>query len=159
MPATHLSPPQGGDASSPPQGGNAPSAGAVTSSASTSKGTKHYYDIENLEEDGTNFVFWKYRVQIVLEIQDLWPIVDGTYPKPADPTATAKWSCKDREARAQITLTLKNEPLNSVLVATSAKDCWEKLLARYEGKGEQRIIHLIDKVFRSTLSNTEPLEP
>ena len=34
-----------------------------------------------------------------------------------------------------------------------------QLLVRYEGKGEQKIIQLIDKVFRSILSVSGPLEP
>jgi gag-polypeptide of LTR copia-type len=49
--------------------------------------------------------------------------------------------------------------LNSVLSVTSAKQCWEKLSAHYKGQGEQCIIHLINKVFRSTFSDTEPLKP
>jgi hypothetical protein len=99
---------------------------------------------------------------MVLELRELWGLVDGTVAKPAA-TATAAdiadWSSKDREARAQITLTLKDEPLNSVLFATTAKECWDRLLARYEGKGEQKIVYLIDEVFRTTISDSEPLEP
>jgi hypothetical protein len=99
---------------------------------------------------------------MVLELRGLWGLVDGTTTKP-DPAAAAddiaEWNLKDREARAQIALTLKDEPLNSVLTAKTAKGCWEKLSARYDGEGEQRIVHLIDEVFRATLSDTEPLEP
>jgi LTR polyprotein gag-polypeptide-like protein len=54
---------------------------------------------------------------------------------------------------------LKDEPLNSVLDATTAKDCWDRSASHYEGKGEQRIVHLINKVFCKTLSNSEALEP
>jgi len=39
------------------------------------------------------------------------------------------------EAQAQLTLTLKDEPLSGVLHATSAADIWDKLNCRYEGKG------------------------
>jgi len=39
------------------------------------------------------------------------------------------------EAQAQLTLTLKDEPLSGVLHATSAADIWDKLNRRYEGKG------------------------
>jgi len=99
---------------------------------------------------------------MVLELRGLWGIVDGTTTKPDSSASSddkADWASKDREARAQITLTLKDEPLNSVLTSTSAKQCWEQLSACYEGKGEQCIIHLIDEVFCSTFSKSEPLEP
>jgi Pol polyprotein/LTR polyprotein gag-polypeptide-like protein len=54
---------------------------------------------------------------------------------------------------------LKDELLNSVLDATTAKDCWDRLASCYEGKGEQRIVHLIGEVFCKTLFNSEALEP
>jgi gag-polypeptide of LTR copia-type len=124
-----------------PQGGNAPSAGAVTPSSNT-KGHPHLFNIPYLKDNGNNFVFWKYQVQIVLELWDLWGIIDGTTKKP-DSSATAKekadWESKDQEACMQISLTLKDEPLNSVLSVTSAKQCWEKLSAYYKGQGEQCI--------------------
>jgi hypothetical protein len=99
---------------------------------------------------------------MVLELHDLWALVDGSKTKPdkkADATGYADWISKDREAQAQITLTLKDEPLNLVLFATNAKDCWDKLSERYKGKGEQKIVYLIDEVFWSTLSKSDPLEP
>jgi hypothetical protein len=67
---------------------------------------------------------------MVLELWDLWPLVDGTSPKPVprvNPDATAASPDRDRDARAHITLTLKDEPLNSVLDASTAKDAWNKL--------------------------------
>jgi LTR polyprotein gag-polypeptide-like protein len=136
---------------SPPQGRNAPSTGAVTQA---SKGNPCLYDIPYLEDDGNNYTFWKFCSQMVLNLCDLWTTVDGTITQPAQSAPQdkwAKWSCNDCEARAQITLTLKDEPLNSVLDATTAKDCWDRLASCYEGKGEQRIVHLIDKVFYKTL--------
>jgi hypothetical protein len=59
----------------------------------------------------------------------------------------------------QIILTLKDEPLSTVATSTFAKSHWEKLSVRYEGREDQRIIHLIDQVFWGTLSNSEPLQP
>src|SRR6266702_1203419 len=57
-----------------------------------------------------------------------------------DATTHAEWAHKDQKAFAQITLTLKDKPFNSVLFATTAKECWDKLSERYEGKGEQKIV-------------------
>ena len=110
----------------------------------------HMFDIPFLDDSGSNFAFWRFRVCMVLELHDLWALVDGSKTKPdekADATGYADWISKDRKARAQITLTLKDEPLNSVLFATNAKDCWDKLSECYEGKGEQKIVYLINEVF------------
>ena len=82
------------------------------------------FDIPFLDDDGSSFAFWKFRVRMVLELCDLWDFVNSTSTKPdpsADAATHAEWTYKDHEARAQITLTLKDEPLNSVLFTSTAK--------------------------------------
>jgi transposase InsO family protein len=135
----------------------------TSTSSSTSKASTRLYDIPHLENDGSNYVYWKIQLQAILEMQDLWEIVEGTDVQPdssAPASERADWAKRDRAARAQIVLTLKQEPLSVLaLTSTSAKSHWTKLSIRYEGKGEQRMLHLIDEIFRGTLSESEPLQP
>jgi len=80
------------------------------------------YDIPSLENDAANFQTWKFRITTVLDIRGLLPIVEGTLKCPTESQSEeyANWQKLDKEARAQICLTLKDEPLNGVLhVATS----------------------------------------
>src|SRR5258708_8218000 len=103
-----------------PLGGNAPSAGAMTQA---SKGNPRLYDVPYLEDDGSNFAFWKFRTQTVLGLCDLWTTVNGTITEPAQsapPEEKDRGSHNYREAHAQITLTFKHEPLHSLLNATPA---------------------------------------
>jgi hypothetical protein len=150
------------------RGGNTPSA---TPSLESSKELEHsarLYDIPPLEDDGKNYVCWKFRTETLLKLWDLWGIVNGDVPKP-DPSsasdnderaaAAAEWSHKDLEARAQITLTLKDDPLRSVLDATTAKECWDKLSAWYMAKWEPQIYSLLRRVIKREFSDGEPLEP
>jgi len=69
------------------------------------------------------------------------------------------WNCHNKEAKAQITLTLSDEPLSGVIHAVSAADAWDKLNCQYEGQGHQTITQLIGKIFRTTFMNDSPLEP
>ncbi|KIK12904.1 hypothetical protein PISMIDRAFT_18377 [Pisolithus microcarpus 441] len=136
---------------------------ATTSlSAKSSHASSHLYDIPSLDDEGSNFQTWKYRVEMILDVRGLWDIVGGTSttaPDPnADPAGHAEWLLKDKEARAQITLTLKDEPLSGVLHATTAAQVWTKLCQRYEGKGKQTIAYLIGELFRGTLSDDSPME-
>lgn len=119
------------------------------------------YDVPSLDDEGKNFTMWRYRVEMVLRVRKLWRIVTGDEPKPgeSEPDQLADWSERDQEAKAQVTLTLANEPLSGVLHATSAKDVWDKLLERYEGRGKQTIAYLISELFRATLSDESDLEP
>ena len=87
-------------------------------------GSNRLYDIPSLENDAANFQTWKFRITTVLDIRGLLSIVDGTHQCPAASNAKehARWQKLDKEARAQICLMLKDEPLNGVLhVATRKK--------------------------------------
>lgn len=118
-------------------------------------------DIPSLEDDGSNFQTWKFRIRTMLELRGLAGHIDSTVKTPdgSDTTKLEEFKRNDREARAQIALTLKDEPLNGVLHATTAKETWDKLNARYEGTGKQTIVLLLTELFRSTLSDESLLEP
>jgi hypothetical protein len=106
-----------------------------------------------------DYPHWKFRIQLVLEVRELWTVVDGTFPKPnatTDSIEYADWCYKDREARLQIVLTLRDGPLTVVMGAKTAKEFWDRLSARYEGK---EILHLMDVLYPRTFSEFEPLEP
>ena len=116
------------------------------------------YDILSLENDAANFQTWKFRITTVLDIQG---IVDRTLKCPTESQSEeyACWQKLDKEARAQICLTLKDEPLNGVLHVATSKEAWDKLCECYEGKGKQTQAYLIGELFWNTLSDESPLEP
>ena len=98
----------------------------------------------------------------ILKVRGLWTIVNGTLPKPdqtTSPDIIADWDLKNIEAHTQIILSLKDGSILIVLDTPDAKDVWTKLNVRYEGLGDQRVIQLINEVFRVMLSDSEPLEP
>jgi hypothetical protein len=132
----------------------------ASSSTKVSQASSRLYDVPSLENDGSNFQTWKYRVMTVLRIRRLWDITEGkeTKPDPTKPDELEEWLLKDGEALAQITLTLKDEPLSGVLHVKSAAEAWKKLCERYEGKGKQTIAYLIRELFRGTLSEDSPME-
>jgi len=134
----------------------------VASTASVkSAGTSRLYDVPSLEDDGTNYQMWKFRVRMVLGVRGLWKVVTGDEAQPDEvthPVEHEDWLSRDREALAQITLTLKDEPLSGVLYTTTSADAWKKLSERYEGKGKQSIAYLISELFRNTLSDDESME-
>ncbi|TFY53550.1 hypothetical protein EVJ58_g9393 [Rhodofomes roseus] len=128
--------------------------------ANSKSGSTRLYDIQSLEDDGSNFQTWKYRVTKVLQVRGLWTVVSGeeTDPGVSQPLDHSDWLRRDQEAHAQITLTLKDEPLNGVIHTATAKEAWDKLNVRYEGAGKQHIAYLISELFRNTLTDESPLE-
>jgi len=139
---------------------SASSASTATRSGKGTQASSRLYDISSLENDGSNFQTWKYRIKTILDIRGLWEIVSGAEAKPdgKDAAQLADWELRDKEARAQITLTLKDEPLSGVLHATMAAEIWKKLNERYEGQGKQTIAFLIGKLFRGTLLDDSAME-
>ena len=92
---------------------------------------------------------WKYRICTVLDICGLLNIAEGKEQYPSQILVTemdndaAKahaaqiekikdWDRRNKEAKAQITLTLSDEPLSKVIHAVSAADAWNKLNCQYE---------------------------
>ena len=96
---------------------------AASAATVKSNGSSRLYDVPSLEDNGTNFQMWKFRVRMILGVRGLWKIVNGDETKPDEtthPTKSEEWLPKDREALAQITLTLKDEPLSGVLYTTTS---------------------------------------
>jgi hypothetical protein len=144
-----------------PRGGKSPSVGTTIHSVGYNDDSR-LYDFSHLEDDGNNYVSWKHQTRGALRILGLWGIVNGDIPMP-EPSAPSderdEWSYKDLEAQAQITHTLNDRPLNYILDATTAKECWDKLSVWFKRRWEPQIGLLTDKVFRSTLSDSEPIGP
>jgi hypothetical protein len=144
------------------QSEDSPSAGAMTPSLASLASRKPPYVIPPLENDGNNYIFWKLRTQTFFELWNLWNIVNGDLPIPGPSVSSderAEWLYKDKEARAQIKLILDDEPLYYVRDALTAKECWDMLSVWYKNMWTPRIPLLVDKVFRSKLSDSKPLGP
>jgi gag-polypeptide of LTR copia-type len=105
---------------------------------------------------------WKFCIETTLDLHEIWSMVDSTFSKPdpaVDPDSTEDWRWKNKEAFVQITMMLKDEPLNSVIGSKSAKEAWDKLCIWYEGSGKQCIIHLLNDIFHTVFNESEPMEP
>ena len=70
------------------------------------------------------------RAQTVLGVRHLWSVVSGEDPKldaATHPDKLEEWLVKDKEAHAQLMLTLKDKPLSGVLYSTTSAEVWKKL--------------------------------
>ena len=119
------------------------------------------YEIPILE-DTEGFTHWHFCMKLVLQDCGLLSVVDRTYVKPdatADPNSYADWVSSDTKAKLQIATTLCKGALNIILQASSTKDCWERLIAWYQGKGGRRVAYLMQSFYCTMLMDTEPMEP
>ena len=139
------------------------------------KTSRHLYNIPILEENSTNFQTWKYQICTVLNIHELLNIAEGKEQCPLQILVTGTgnnatkahatqiekiedWDHQNKEVKAQITLTLSDEPLSEMIHAGSAANAWDKLNYWYEGQGYQTIAQLIGEIFCTTFTNNSPLK-
>jgi len=127
------------------------------------------YDIPALDDIGSNYDDWKYRISTVLKLRGLFGIVKGTEKCPpeaaTDPkdqvTVTAaynRWQTRNHQALAEITLTLKKEPLQIIKRYQLTLEIWDYLEDHYKGRGQHTMAWLLGDIFRTTLVDTVPME-
>ncbi|OSX59695.1 hypothetical protein POSPLADRAFT_1035274 [Postia placenta MAD-698-R-SB12] len=118
------------------------------------------YNIPLLENEGSNFQQWKYRVGWVLRIHGLYLLIDGTEKDPGTTNLVLQeaWCLRNYEALTQITLMLKDKPLSSVMHMEITKDTWDTLNRRYKGVRKQTIAYLVSDLFQGMLNDEIALE-
>src|SRR5882672_6899922 len=91
-----------------------------------------YDETKRLNENGSNWTFWKTRIIPYLKGSKLWPYIAGTIPKP-DATETeklVKWEEIDSQALSTIVMNIAPN-VQARLDCSSAKATWDGLLSRY----------------------------
>jgi hypothetical protein len=146
------------DATPPHTSGNASQSGAVVMSMQPSH---QQYEVPRLNDEGEKYMPWSHTMMLLLRCCGLWDIVSSAAQAPnltTDPDAHADWYSKDQEALLQIIVTLKDGPHNGILDATSLKQCWDMLAKCYCAKGNQGAVHLMEKFFNTSLTDSEPIQ-
>ena len=149
-------------ANNPPTSAQNSSTGQTSAATTSITKYKSRHEVPPLSDDGSDYGQWSFCTKLILESRDLWGLVTGTVIKPdqtSDPTGFAEWSQRDRDAKIQIALSLKQGPFNTIASANTAKECWDKLADRFCGKGEQRVAYLMEELFHSVFTEAESLEP
>ena len=93
--------------------------------------------------DGNGWNLWKHKFQCAMIAVDLWDVVSEVAPG-AEATAAVRdvFAKRDRKAWAEISLHLADSQLPLVMSCGTAKEAWDALCARYEGKSTQNVIFL-----------------
>ena len=73
----------------------------------------------------TNYLSWRKQVSIYFHVMDIYQYVDGSTPKPTDPTHLATWTRNDYEAKAAIMTFLSQDFMYLASDDTTAKDAWK----------------------------------
>jgi len=127
------------------------------------------YNIPLLDNSGSNYDDWKFRVSALLKMKGLIGIVRGTEKCPsekvADPkdqvavTATFdKWHAWNDQAFGEIIMTLKKEPSRKIRRFELASEVWNHLESFYQGKGQHKVAQLFVDIFKGCFADTISME-
>src|SRR5215472_4376308 len=120
--------------------------------------------------DETNYTSWKFKMRMVLELQDLWNVVDGSGEIPAQPVddegedgSVIKMEIREYERRARkayllIAMALSDQQLVHIRTCKTGKEAWEKLSEVHEAKGLAARLFLRRKFFTLAKSAGESMQ-
>ena len=91
-----------------------------------------YDESERLNENGSNWTFWKTRIVPYLKGSKLWPYISGTTPRPGATETDKLIRWEEINAQALSTILLNIAPnVQDRLDCSSAKTAWDGLVSRY----------------------------
>src|SRR5882672_5894365 len=87
---------------------------------------------EQLNDDGSNWMFWRTRITPYLKGSRLWPYISGVTRRPTDtePEKLAKWEEVDAQALSMILMNIVPN-VQAGLDCSSAKAAWDRLTSHY----------------------------
>ena len=91
-----------------------------------------YDESEQLNENRSNWTFWRTRIIHYLKGSKLWPYISGTFPKPniAEEDKYNKWEEVDAQALSTILMNITPN-VQAGLDCSSSKAAWDRLLSQY----------------------------
>ncbi|MCO5570299.1 hypothetical protein L7F22_024017 [Adiantum nelumboides] len=102
-----------------------------------------------------NYGSWKFKMQTLLMIKNMWKIVMGEEPRPAHGDQRNDWDRRALQAQGLININVKDTLVGYIRSATSAKEAWDILARRFEGKSIIKVMHLKSKLNEATKSSSE----
>jgi len=90
-----------------------------------------YEESERLDENGSNWNFWKTRITVYLKGMRQWSYITGTAMKPTkEPEKLEGWEENDAQALSTILMNITPNA-QARLDCTSSKSVWDGLVAQY----------------------------
>ncbi|MCO5564611.1 hypothetical protein L7F22_018276 [Adiantum nelumboides] len=94
-------------------------------------------------------------MQTLLMIKNMWKIVMGEEPRPTHGDQRNDWDRRALQAQGLININVKDTLVGYIQSATSAKEAWDILARRFEGKSIIKVMHLKSKLNEATKSSSE----
>jgi hypothetical protein len=105
--------------------------------------------MEDRLQGAQNFVTWKERVTMVLDVNDVLDHVDDKVAAPIDAVALVTWKKGEAKAKSILLYGVKDHIIPHLTGKNSAKEMWVALNDLYQSKNENMVMVLKERL-RST---------
>ena len=110
--------------------------------------------------DGSNFINWKFKMQMLMEGYGVWTIVKGDEEKPDVTTGARKTHIQDREkcknkAKVLLCMSVKDNIIPHSREAKTSDTTWTMLKALYETSNTNHILFLKTKLLSIKMDGNE----
>lgn len=127
--------------------------------------TTHKIDISHVTKfDGSYYNIWKHRLTLIFKAEKLWPIVSGSEPLPAAPSAAevaagtpalpttgvgsiSAWEDKDALSLTIINNCLENNIVSHIQSCKTAHLAWQELERLFESQDAVTKMYLKDRLY------------
>jgi hypothetical protein len=110
--------------------------------------------------DGSNFINWKFKMQMLMEGYGVWNIAKGTEVKPdaAAGATTAQiqdWEKRENKAKVLLRMSVKDSIIPHIREATTSVATWTMLKSLYETSNTNHILFLKTKLLGIKMDGNE----
>lgn len=109
----------------------------------------------HLLDEASNFVPWKLRLQNLLEMEDLWYLVEKVVVPPTDPKDVAEHNKKAVVAKRILLDSVKNHLIPHIVGKNTAKEMYDALGTLYQSVNISRKMLLKNKLNATRASKTD----
>ncbi|UYV79312.1 hypothetical protein LAZ67_17002102 [Cordylochernes scorpioides] len=112
------------------------------------------HDVTLDKLDGYNYSLWSFKIEMLLQKEDLWEVVTENIPD----EPKIEWKKKDSKARAIINLSIADSQIVHVKNLLTAKATWDTLKNIYERKTLSGKIYLLRKLYSLKLEEDKDMQ-
>ncbi|UYV82302.1 hypothetical protein LAZ67_21001661 [Cordylochernes scorpioides] len=112
------------------------------------------HDVTLNKLDGYNYSLWSFKIEMLLQKEDLWEVVTENIPD----EPKIEWKKKDSKARAIINLSIADSQIVHVKNLLTAKATWDTLKNIYERKTLSGKIYLLRKLYSLKLEEDKDMQ-
>ncbi|UYV76700.1 hypothetical protein LAZ67_14001823 [Cordylochernes scorpioides] len=112
------------------------------------------HDVTLNKLDGYNYSLWFFKIEMLLQKEDLWEVVTENIPD----EPKIEWKKKDSKARAIINLSIADSQIVHAKNLLTAKATWDTLKNIYERKTLSGKIYLLRKLYSLKLEEDKDMQ-